>query len=131
MLNMKKLLTKVLKGDFVIEEGTDGIWTYRKWNSGISECWGSVDTSTSFAAWTAPIYYGSTYSADQTYPTNLFIEKPVLNVSMSMYGSDVWHCSLSNALPTATNTGRYYPVRVGAGSSGTFITQFYAIGKWK
>lgn len=117
--------------DYIVEQGTDGIWTYRKWNSGISECWGSVDTSTSFAVWTAPIYYGSTYSADQTYPTNLFIEKPILSVSMSMYGSDVWHSSLSNALPTMTSTGRYYPLRVGSGSSGTFSTQFYAIGKWK
>lgn len=26
--------------DFVVEQGTDGMWTYRKWNSGIAECWG-------------------------------------------------------------------------------------------
>ena len=25
--------------DYVVEQGTSGIWTYRKWNSGISECW--------------------------------------------------------------------------------------------
>ena len=28
--------------DFVVEQGTSGIWTYRKWNSGIAECWGSL-----------------------------------------------------------------------------------------
>ena len=26
--------------DFVVEQGTSGIWTYRKWNSGIGEYWG-------------------------------------------------------------------------------------------
>ena len=31
-------------GDYVVEQGTKqstgGIWTYRKWDSGIAECWG-------------------------------------------------------------------------------------------
>lgn len=30
-------------GDFVVEEGTDGIWTYRKWNSGRAELWGKFN----------------------------------------------------------------------------------------
>lgn len=25
--------------DYIVEEGISGIWTYRKWNSGILECW--------------------------------------------------------------------------------------------
>ena len=25
--------------DYIVEQGTSGIWTYRKWNSGIAECW--------------------------------------------------------------------------------------------
>lgn len=25
--------------DYVVEQGTSDIWTYRKWNSGIAECW--------------------------------------------------------------------------------------------
>lgn len=27
--------------DYVIEEGTSGIWRYRKWESGLAECWGN------------------------------------------------------------------------------------------
>ena len=27
-------------GDYVLEQGTSGIWTYRKWNSGLGEYWG-------------------------------------------------------------------------------------------
>ena len=26
--------------DYIVEQGTSGIWTYRKWASGIAECWG-------------------------------------------------------------------------------------------
>ena len=25
--------------DYVVEQGTSGIWTYRKWDSGVAECW--------------------------------------------------------------------------------------------
>ena len=28
-----------VESDFVISQGTSGIWTYRKWKSGIAECW--------------------------------------------------------------------------------------------
>ena len=27
--------------DFIVEEGTSGIWTYHKWHSGIVDCWGT------------------------------------------------------------------------------------------
>ena len=28
-----------LSVDYIVEQGTSGIWSYRKWNSGVSECW--------------------------------------------------------------------------------------------
>ena len=28
--------------DYVIEQGTVGSWTYRKWASGLAECWGAA-----------------------------------------------------------------------------------------
>lgn len=28
--------------DYVVEQGTSGVWTYRKWQSGIAECWAEV-----------------------------------------------------------------------------------------
>ena len=30
-------------GDYVVEQGTGGIWTYRKWHSGVCECWGTQE----------------------------------------------------------------------------------------
>lgn len=34
--------------DKVVEQGTSGIWTYRKWNSGIAECWYSNSFTVNF-----------------------------------------------------------------------------------
>lgn len=31
------------EADYIVEQGTDGIWTYRKWASGIAECWGTTE----------------------------------------------------------------------------------------
>lgn len=31
--------------DYVIEQRISGIWTYRKWNSGMAECWAAVSTT--------------------------------------------------------------------------------------
>ena len=67
--DLKNVLNKVLPSavvDHVVEEGTSGIWTYRKWNSGIAECWGEVSKSTTFSVWTSPMYYGVTYTGHQT-----------------------------------------------------------------
>lgn len=47
--------------DYVVEIGKSGIWTYRKWNSGIAECWGIY--SASGVNLTASHYSGFYYSA--------------------------------------------------------------------
>lgn len=41
--------------DFVVKNGTSGIWTYRKWKSGIAECWGTASFIVHFE--NAGIYY--------------------------------------------------------------------------
>lgn len=118
--------------DYVVEHGTSSIWTYRKWSSGIAECWGTVRTSTSFSVWTSPIYYGTTYVARQNFPTGLFIDTPNEFVNIYSAGSfDAWAGSDSTSRVSATQSGRYYPLRVGSGSSGDYITQFYEVGRWK
>ena len=39
MLNVKKLLTKILTTNMVVEQGTNGIWTYRKWSNHTYDAW--------------------------------------------------------------------------------------------
>ena len=56
--------------DFVVDIGTDGIWTYRKWASGVAECWGRRG-STSYAMTSASGYAYYSYFT-QALPSGLF-----------------------------------------------------------
>lgn len=66
MLNVKKTLTKILdalKVDYIVEEGTNNSWTYRKWNSGKYE----ANIKSQFAldsgtAWLGGYYHRTTYT---------------------------------------------------------------------
>lgn len=58
--------------DYVIEQGTSGVWTYRKWESGIAECW----CLTSVVSKSVTTSYGNGYYAPQdtfTLPSGLFV----------------------------------------------------------
>ena len=48
-------------GDYVLEQGTSGIWAYRKWASGMAECWLESELtltgSTPFAYMNGSAYY--------------------------------------------------------------------------
>ena len=42
--------------DYVVAEGTSGNWRYRKWNSGIAECWAKItQTVTPGDIWTGTL----------------------------------------------------------------------------
>jgi hypothetical protein len=63
--------------DYIVAQGTDGIWTYRKWASGISECWGKENLENVDCG--ANNYSGFYYSngISIAFPSELFIENPV------------------------------------------------------
>ena len=42
--------------DYIVEQGTSGNWTYRKWNSGIAEFWGYVVIPSVPSAWSSSGY---------------------------------------------------------------------------
>ena len=43
----KTILDSSNTADHVVEQGTQGDWTYRKWNSGFAECWRNVSVTPS------------------------------------------------------------------------------------
>ena len=89
-MSIKALLTRILNwmgliDDYIVEQGTSGIWTYRKWNSGVAECWGYT-ASASIACTTQLSGSSVYYSALQTipFPSGLFNEIP-RNVQLSVW----------------------------------------------
>lgn len=110
--------------DYVVEQGTSDIWTYRKWNSGIAECWGttayrSVSTTSAFGN----AYYGSLQTI--TYPSGLFTVAPKATITI-LSGNGLW----AGITSETTASVSYYPYAP-KNQSHTIAEQVKLIGGWK
>lgn len=112
--------------DFIVEQGTSGIWTYRKWNSGIAECWGTKTATGTFAAW------GNGYSKDvagENYPSSLFTAAPKLIARGGVAGYAALSGTQGNGTTGVGITTFFRPSTVSG--TRTFTVDYYAIGTWK
>lgn len=120
--------------DYVVEEGTSGIWTYRKWNSGVSECWCITSpTSMAVSAWAA---WGSVYEAKITdaidYPTNLFTSFPTVMASATPRSTAGVMGIETSATGSASHTPYFYALRPNKPSATMSVSaSIHAIGTWK
>lgn len=122
--------TSVVGADYVIEQGTTGIWAYRKWSSGIAECWGAksysnIDVS---SAW------GSVYeSAGQklSFPSGLFTAAPDYCSITYGGGSEATLSIEPFGLPSKTETQTFCLTRAAAATIANAKVQVHAIGRWK
>jgi len=109
--------------DFPLEQGTSGSWLYRKWNSGLVECWYQVLQDVSITNEYEGWYY---LDVEVTFPSNLFIEAPKMFPSVGGRG-------VMTAMHFSSNSKKT-TVRICSASSGTFTNQavgLYAVGRWK
>lgn len=93
--------------DFVVQQGTSGMWNYRLWKSGKAECWGTKNMGNmSVSEPFDGIYTSGKFTLD--FPTGLFVVAPDLlqiNISRTSgaaqviqgYGTDI----------SATSTGQF------------------------
>lgn len=111
--------------DYVVEQGVDGIWTYRKWESGIAECWGRYQGTVNITIQWGGCYYSNPYIQD--FPTDFFIDVPVVQVLNSSGGSSM---VMGGSLITKDSFNIQH-VR-GTQVTGAGVNNgYYAIGKWK
>lgn len=118
--DLTAILNEVLPStsvDYVVEEGTSGEWTYRKWNSGKIEAWAyhSFGSQTG-TAWASQWYKDMSLSL----PSGLFASTPIVlatsaNNSWSVYG----------VTPSATSISMRM-VR-NASSAAAMAVNFYAM----
>ena len=117
--------------DTVVAQGTSGGWTYRKWASGIAECWGRFSHSS--VAITSR--WGSTYESglfEQAYPF-IFVGSVACLITLSPnqgVGNVLSGIEIASTLAETTKTHRY------AFTSETSATMnasanIIAIGRWK
>lgn len=116
-------------GSDITEIGVSGIWTYRKWRSGIAECWGTQTITTAVA--TSPwgsAYYG-TLTNSLTFPADLFTGKPEILVSLQSANGRFWATHGNDA--TASNVGTIFNLAPQAYPTASTVTLgIYAIGMW-
>lgn len=117
--------------DYIIEQGTDGIWTYRKWNSGVAECWGTKSWSlSSWTQWGGTGIFYSTFSGQEDYPASLFISAPSVTANAVLSNGDAWY-GTSNT-ESNTKSPNVFLLRVSTGSTGVQgRVHFHAKGNWK
>lgn len=113
--------------DYITEEGTEGIWSYRVWNSGFAEAWGTQ----TFTSITASKSWGSLYydvlASVLTFPNGLFSSAPDIQLTLNGQGGNFWVTISYDT--TATNVGTIYaiaPTQITTNKSGTL--HIYASG---
>lgn len=62
--------------DYIVEQGKSGSWTYRKWNSGVSECWGTLSGTLAPTGNASGLSGLSVFSGSVAFPTDLFVDIP-------------------------------------------------------
>lgn len=68
--------------DYIIEQGISGIWTYRRWASGIAECRGiyAQENVAIKTPWGVGLYESTGYSVDL--PSGLFVDTPQFDITL-------------------------------------------------
>lgn len=126
---MKSLLSKLLNTPIVIEEGTSGIWKYRKWSNGTAECWGIQTIHPKFSGAYGAVYLNAAGTISFTFPAGLFTEAPVVSSLVDLKGG-VGGTSMQNLSAAGYALYIYNFTQYDASSRDVLLAQ-YAIGKWK
>lgn len=124
MANLDQIMDYIAD-NVIVEQGTEDIWTYRKWSNGIAECWGRRQGTAGINVSWGQIYFANAFS--QSLPTGLFIEVPSIQMlNHSSNSALVMGGSVINK-----NSFNIHLVRGTSQTNAAFDIGFYCIGKWK
>ena len=119
--------------DVIIEEGISGLWRYRKWASGVAECWCTKEiTANITTAWGGIYTSGALADTNIVYPF-AFVELPSLSVSLNATGTSAFLMASggSGVQANSTQTGAYEICRGSLTEIGWFSMSYHAKGRWK
>lgn len=115
--------------DFVVEQGKMAGWNFRRWNSGIAECWFITDP-TNFSISTS---WGGLYTKDNAFPGYSypfeFASLPVVSVQPYATDGNFWCFTGSDA--STTQSPSVSVVRPTSYSVTGARISMYVIGRWK
>ena len=123
-------LTNLGVADYIVGQGTTNGWIWRKWNSGIGECWIRNSYSVRFNNAWGSLYETASFPS-VNYPFS-FKELPFEFAAPSNPTLGSWIESTGGAGQTASKTNQYQLIR--PAKDATAVTQainIYVVGKWK
>ena len=123
--------------DYITAQGTTGVWTWRKWASGIAELWAvfGTDTLAIGDAW-GSLYFGTWMRSDvnvaaRKYPF-AFVDTPTISATYMGGESDAWLISLFSASDDLkTSAPAYALARPNQGTINYPRISYYVVGKYK
>lgn len=114
--------------DYVTATGTSGIWTYRKWKSGVAECWCQHSFTTAITtAW--GVLFESGAVTLPSFPFT-FSQIPQVHISADNSSNALFiERGNGSAWTTVSSPGKMYAVRPMSTAGATYKVCIYAIGK--
>lgn len=123
--------TGVEISDYIVEAGTNGIWSYRKWHSGMAECWGRKTVNVAVnTAWGSLYVSGYLYDSMVDLPFT-FAEVPMINANLSANGAGGFLIASGSVPATTTSTGGYEIARGTVGAANNYVINYDVRGRWK
>lgn len=114
--------------DYIVEQGTKGIWIYRKWASGIAECWGVSDAVTQTTDFDWNVLTSNAATEIIEYPFT-FKNPPVVSPSVHTKSGNFWLVTYYDG--TTTHTPAYQIARGANQATVTFKIGYHVFGQWK
>lgn len=114
--------------DYIVESGTNGIWTYQKWKSGIAKCWCSYSFKTTVQEHFELFYRSLPISTK--YP---FTFKKIPTETVTIQSFSEQPVILANAAANTTkNTGSYTIISlITALDEATYCISIHVEGFWR
>ena len=126
--------TRPVHADYIESAGVSAkagvTWTWRKWHSGLAECWGQKSLTVASGGFTQT---GEVYFKGDTVepPANLFVAAPMLHVFPGPGPKGFW-CGINNKLSSSDYVLDYLLYRsTNLTASCDFHLNFYLAGRWK
>ena len=129
-IDSNNLLTQMNNhmADRVVDEGSTGIWAWRKWNSGRCEMWGTLNrTLVVGTAWGNIYSSGSESIPRQTLPFTVNNTRQYVSCSSASYSGMI----MTNSAPTSTQTSPCEVVRATQAPSLSWKIDYHIQGNWK
>ncbi len=132
---MPKLYLDGAEPDLVVDQGTEGIWHYRKWASGLAECWGETTYETAVSTAWGDLYIAASPVPRQAYPFT-FAQAPFEQATARCDGWAVWAYAQSSGADSGSNTTTQtalYGIARGTAmtAAAPVAVRYHVLGYWK